>query len=133
MRDELITQAQALGLSSVVRFEGFQSDVRPYLQSASAFILTSYMEGLPLSVLEAMACGLPCIVTDVGGNAEAVADDVVGFVIPPGSVDEAARAIVFLATHPMERATMSRMARQRVCRSFDIETRMQELIRTILT
>src|SRR6201999_1600549 len=70
LRKELSKEADALGLAGHVLFEGFQHDVRPYLQASSAFILTSRIDGFPISILEALACGLPCIVTDVGGNAE---------------------------------------------------------------
>ena len=133
LKQKLLQQADSLGLTDHVFFEGFQKDVRPYLQAASAFILTSHLEGLPLSVLEAMACGLPCIVTNVGGSAEAVADQVVGLVIPPGSADAAAEAIVNLATRPDERARMASGARERVCRAFDIRDRMNELKAVILS
>ena len=102
------------------------------MQAGSAFILTSRTEGLPLSVLEAMACGLPCIVTNVGGNAEAVKDQVVGLVIPPASVEAAADAILYLATHPDERAEMASKTRETVCQAFDIEDRVSELTRVIL-
>ena len=80
-----------------------------------------------------MACGLPCIVTDVGGSAEAVKHEVVGLVIPPGSVGAAADAISYLATHPHELAEMACRTRERVCRAFDIEDRMGELKRVILS
>jgi glycosyltransferase involved in cell wall biosynthesis len=133
LREDLLQQAHSLGLSRHLFFEGFQKDVRPYLQAGSAFILTSHLEGLPLSVLEAMSCGLPCIVTDVGGSAEAVKHQAVGLVIPPGSVDAAADAISYLATHPSELAEMSRKTRDRVCREFDIENSMSELKRVILS
>jgi glycosyltransferase involved in cell wall biosynthesis len=132
LNEKLLRQASSLGLWGYVYFEGFQKDVRPYLQAGSAFILTSHLEGLPLSVLEAMACGLPCIVTNVGGSAEAVKDQVVGLVIPPASVEAAADAILYLATHPDERAEMASKARQTVCQSFDNENRMSELARVIL-
>src|SRR5579864_3598407 len=72
LKEQLIKQSLELGLSSCIFFEGFKSDIRPYLQAGSAFVLTSRTEGLPLSVLEAMACGLPCIVTDVGGKRQAL-------------------------------------------------------------
>jgi glycosyltransferase involved in cell wall biosynthesis len=132
LKERLMRQANSLGLSGYVFFEGFQRDVRPYLQAGSAFILTSHLEGLPLSVLEAMACGLPCIVTNVGGSAEAVKHQVVGLVIPPASVDEAEDAILYLATHPHERAGMASKTRETVRQAFDIETRIGELRRVVL-
>lgn len=132
LREQLHEQALAIGLSGFVFFEGFKEDVRPYLQSADVFVLTSSQEGLPIAVLEAMACGLPCLVTDVGGNAEAVIHNVNGLVVPQGAVDEIAAAISYMATHPRERAQMSRMARARVCEVFDIESRMAEMMEVVL-
>jgi glycosyltransferase involved in cell wall biosynthesis len=133
LRDQLIEQARGIGLSGHVFFEGFQKDVRPYLQASSAFILTSHVEGLPLSILEAMACGLPSIVTDVGGNAEVITDRVHGLIVPRGSVEAIADAISYLANHPQERANMARMARARVCEAFDIEDAMAKIRRVILS
>lgn len=132
LRDQLTEQAREMGLSSLVFFEGFQEDVRPYLHASSAFILTSHAEGLPLSILEAMACGLPSIVTNVGGNAEAITDQVHGLIVPPGSVDAIADAIGYLANHPNERAQMARMARARACEAFDIEKTMAQIRQVIL-
>jgi glycosyltransferase involved in cell wall biosynthesis len=132
LREPLSNQAQALGLCGHVFFEGFQEDVRPFLQAADAFVLTSEAEGLPLSILEAMACGLPCIVTDVGGNAEAVHNMVHGLIIARRSVDEAADAISCLVTHPRERARMSGMVRARALEVFNVEDRMEEIKRVIL-
>jgi glycosyltransferase involved in cell wall biosynthesis len=132
LKEKLLQLANSDGLWDHVYFEGFQKDVRPYLQAGSAFILTSHLEGLPLSVLEAMACGLPCIVTNVGGSAEAVKDKVVGLVIPPASVEAAVDAIMYLVTHPDERAEMASKTRDTVCRSFDIEDKMSELTSVIL-
>jgi glycosyltransferase involved in cell wall biosynthesis len=132
LREKLEKEANSLGLTGYVYFEGFQKNVRPYLQAGSAFILTSHAEGLSLSVLEAMACGLPCIVTDVGGNAEAVKHQVTGLVIPPGSVDEAENAILYLATHPHERAEMARKSRETICQSFNVDKQMNEMVNAIL-
>ena len=133
LKERLVQRANILGLPNFVFFEGFQNDVRPYLQAGSVFILTSYLEGLPLSVLEAMACGLPCIVTNVGGSAEAVQHQVTGLVIPPGSVDEAENAIVYLATHPDECAEMASKTREIVVRDFDSENRISDLKLIILS
>jgi glycosyltransferase involved in cell wall biosynthesis len=132
LKEKLMEQSIHLGLSSSVSFEGFQEDVRPYLHASSAFILTSHREGLPLSILEAMACGLPSIVTDVGGNTEAITNEKHGLVVPPGSVEAIASAISYLATHPNECAEMSKNARARACEEFDIEKGMGEIKRLIL-
>jgi glycosyltransferase involved in cell wall biosynthesis len=132
LKEQLVAQARELGLSGQVFFEGFREDVRPYLQAGSAFILTSIREGLPLSILEAMACGLPCVVTDVGGNAEAVKDKVNGLVIPAGSAGDVANAISFLATRPLERSQMSQMARTMARENFNIEKCMTGIASVIL-
>ncbi len=132
LREKLLEQVRALGLTHHVFMVGFQEDVRPYLLAGNAFVLTSHKEGLPLAVLEAMACGLPCVVTNVGGNAEAVAHNVNGFVVSAGSVDEVAGAISSLLTHPHEWARMSRMGRSIACEQFDIEAKMADIKRLIL-
>jgi glycosyltransferase involved in cell wall biosynthesis len=132
LRADLEQTANVLGLKGSVYFEGFQRDVRPYLHSASAFILTSHTEGLPLSVLEAMACGLPCIVTDVGGSAEAVRHNVSGLVISPASIDEAQKAIIYLATHPQERFEMAQKARETACTSFNLDKQMEKIVNVLL-
>jgi glycosyltransferase involved in cell wall biosynthesis len=132
LREKLSAQVSELGLGARVFMLGFQKNVRPYLLAADTFVLTSDREGLPFAVLEAMACGLPCIVTDVGGNAEAVAHSRTGLVIRPGSPGELAEAVSYLLAHPEERARMSHAARLRACEEFDIEVRMAEIKRIIL-
>jgi glycosyltransferase involved in cell wall biosynthesis len=127
LREQLTQKTNSLGLSNWIFFEGFQSDARLYLQAGSVFILTSFSEGMQRSVLEAMACGLPCIVTNVGGTAEAVKDKDVGLLIPPGSVEATEHAVEYLATHPEECAEMARKARQLVCRDFNLDKRLDEL------
>jgi glycosyltransferase involved in cell wall biosynthesis len=133
LADRLRRDSQELQLSDCVTFEGFKEDVRPYLHAANALVLTSCAEGLPLAILEAMACGRLCIVTNVGGNAEAVTNKVNGLVIPSGSVDAAAEAIAYVATHPTESAEMSRMARVKACEAFDIEKSMSDIRQVILS
>jgi glycosyltransferase involved in cell wall biosynthesis len=131
LKEQLMKLAKSEGLFPFLSFEGFQQDVRPYLHAGSAFILTSHLEGLPISALEAMACGLPCIVTNVGGSAEAVKDQVVGLVVPPGSTEAVTDAILTLATNPEKLAKMASKTRETVQQSFDIEQRMGELIDVI--
>jgi glycosyltransferase involved in cell wall biosynthesis len=132
LREQLVRQVSELGLSDMIFFEGFQADVRPYLYAGSALVLTSHSEGLPLAILEALATGLPCIVTAVGGNREAVTHEVNGLVVPPDSVEAVSEAVSYLATHPQERARMSRMARAGACERFNIETSMAEIKQVVL-
>jgi glycosyltransferase involved in cell wall biosynthesis len=132
MEETLLDQMRKLGLTKNVFMEGFHEDVRPYFHAADAFILTSYKEGLPFAVLEAMACGLPCIVTNVGGNAEAIANNVNGLVVNAGSAKEVAEAVTYLQSHAQEREGMSRVGRTRAREEFDIEVRMAEMKQAIL-
>jgi L-malate glycosyltransferase len=127
LRKQLSEQSVALGLSGYVFFEGFQEDVRPYLHAADGFVLTSHKEGLPLALLEAMACGLPCVVTGVGGNIEALTHGLHGLIVPPGSVDAIADAMSYLITHPRACAEMSKAAQARVRQQFDIEECMAQI------
>lgn len=95
-----VLQAQAadLGLTDTVRFLGERADIDTILPTASMFWLTSRWEGMPNVVLEAMACGLPVIATDVGGARELIDHGVSGFVAHSG--DESAfvkRSAVLLA------------------------------------
>jgi glycosyltransferase involved in cell wall biosynthesis len=132
LREGLFEQVRTLGLTQHVFMEGFQEDVRPYLVAGDAFVLTSHKEGLPFVILEAMAYGLPCIVTNVGGNAEAVAHKMNGLLVTAGSVDDVVEAISYLLTHREERARMSGLARLRARKEFDIEDRMTDIKQIVL-
>ncbi len=81
-RNSLEAFVSSLGFSSHVIFTGFKDDVYNYLKTMDIFLLTSFSEGTAMTLLEAMAAGLPCIVTDVGGNPEIVEDNETGFIIP---------------------------------------------------
>ena len=87
LRAELDRQVQALGLGAHVSFLGERRDVDAVLRSASLFWLTSRWEGMPNVVLEAMATGVPPIVTDVGGTRELVRPGVEGFIVASGDAE----------------------------------------------
>lgn len=87
LRGQLERRAQALGLAGNVTFLGERRDVDAVLRSASLFWLTSRWEGMPNVVLEAMASGVPAIVTDVGGTRELVRPDIDGFIVAPGDAE----------------------------------------------
>jgi glycosyltransferase involved in cell wall biosynthesis len=91
---------------------GWRDDVVSMLSAADIFLLGSaFGEGASLAVGEAMLCGLPCIVTDVGGNATMVGD--CGIVVGAGDVAAMRRAITELAEDPERRRMLGRMARTR--------------------
>jgi glycosyltransferase involved in cell wall biosynthesis len=79
-----------LGLKGSVVFSGFREDTERFYALMDVFLLTSFSEGTAMTLLEAMAAGLPCIATGVGGNPEIVKDGETGFIVPSG--DEAALA-----------------------------------------
>ncbi|HTS61368.1 MAG TPA: glycosyltransferase [Candidatus Acidoferrales bacterium] len=82
-----------LGIEQSVQFFGEQATVGDWLSRADVFVLSSVSEGLPISILEAMAAGLPAIVTDAGGMPEVLRLSGAGKVVPAGRVDLLARAI----------------------------------------
>ena len=91
--EKLEEQAKKLGVEKQVHFLGFRSDVKELLAAADIFILTSLQEGLPRSVMEAMAAGLPCIVSKIRGNVDLVQNGQGGFLCDPGRSEEFTEAI----------------------------------------
>lgn len=106
-------EAQILGVSGHVRFLGSRNDVPDLLRSADAGILCSHQEGFSNALLEGMAAALPMVVSDVGGNAEAVVDGVTGYVVSARSPALLAEALLRVATMD-ERRAMGEKGRRRV-------------------
>lgn len=104
-----------------VVFGGFRSDVPQCLSAADIWLSASLTEGLPLSVLEAMAAGLPIVSTAVGGIPEALGDPPCGVVVPPGDDEALAAALAGLAAGPAVRLELGKRARER-SRSFDLDS-----------
>ena len=92
-RATLEARASALGIAHRVRFLGHRRDVPPLLAIADLFVLPSLWEGLPLSVLEAMAAGVPVVATRIGGTDELVRDGETGTLAPPENGPALAEAI----------------------------------------
>lgn len=104
----------------VVRFLGAFEDMRPVYASADCVVLPSYREGLPQTLLEAAAMGLPAITTDVPGCREAVVADETGLLVPARDAPALAKAMrAMLDATPAERASMGARARRRVTERFD--------------
>ena len=84
------------------------------LRCADAFALPSYVEGLPISLLEAMALGVPCVSTRVNAIPEALEDGVNGFLVDPGDSDGLAEAIIKLKRDPELAVRLSSKAAETV-------------------
>lgn len=112
--ERLKSLAGDLGIHEQVRFLGAVSDVSALLHTARVFVLSSVSEGLPVTVLEAMAMGLPVVATAVGGTPEAVDHGVNGLLIPSGDPARLAEAIQQVLDGPDIAARMGRAGRQRV-------------------
>lgn len=91
------------------------------LQRSDVLLHASLSEGLPNCVLEAMACGLPIVATDVGGTCEAFSDGVEGFLVPARDVEAAASALKRLWLEPALRRRMGAAGRARVQAEFTVE------------
>lgn len=112
--------ARELSIGSNVRFLGSRTDIPAILASADIGILCSHEEGFSNAILEGMAVGLPMIVTDVGGNAEAVVDRETGFVVPARDPAALGAALAMLASRPDLRKLMSAAARRRAEMRFSL-------------
>jgi hypothetical protein len=99
-----------LGVTGRVHFLGVRTDVVELLAACDLFALSSHFEGSPLSVMEAMAAGLPVVATAVGGVPELVADGQTGLLVPPGDVRSFADALTCLAGNPGRRCEMAMAA-----------------------
>jgi glycosyltransferase involved in cell wall biosynthesis len=117
---ELRRKATSLGLDANVRFLGSRDDVLDLLPALDLFVLGSRFEGLPISLLEAMASEVPVVVTTVGGIPEAVTDGVEGRLVPPVDPQVLAVAVTDLLHDPARRATMGTAAATRVRADFSI-------------
>lgn len=107
--------AADLGLldNDYLRFVVPGSRVAHYLPAFDMFVLSSRAEGIPTSILEAMACGLPVVATDVGSIKEVVGEGITGRVVRPQAPQEMADAIVDLLRNPVLRSTMGAAARRK--------------------
>lgn len=125
-RPHLEQVARELGLEDTVTFHGASNNPRPYLASASLFMQSSISEGISLTLLEAMAAGLPIVATKVGGNHEVVDEGKTGYLVPAQDPQALADAAIRVLSSPRDAAAMSRAARTRAERLFDLDRMVGE-------
>jgi len=120
--EELAERARTLGIGERVRFLGPRDDVPDLVAAADIAVLCSHEEGFSNSVLEYMASGTTAVVTDVGGNAEAVIDGECGVVVPPKRPDLLGGALADLAKDPAKRRRLGDAGRERVLSAFSLDS-----------
>jgi glycosyltransferase involved in cell wall biosynthesis len=120
-RPELELLSRELELTDSVTFHGASIDPRPYLSHATVFLQSSISEGISLTLLEAMAAGLPIVATDVGGNREVVEVGRTGLLVEPRSPEALAEATLRVLGNPATAVSMSRAARTRAEQVFSLD------------
>lgn len=120
-RDIIHAESERLDLGGVVRFHGMRDDVDRFLANADLFVLPSLSEGIAITLLEAMAAGLPVVATDVGGNREVVRTGKTGALVPAGDPEALAAAMIHVLTNPEMARRWGAAGRERVATDFNID------------
>ena len=126
-RRRLEAMARALGVADRVRFLGHRRDVPDLLAACDVFVLPSLYEGLPLSVLEAMAAGKPVVATGVGGTDEAVVDGSSGLLVRPASPAALVTAIRALLGDPVLARRLAETGQARARQEFSAARMVREV------
>jgi len=120
LRPQLEQLTAQLRIADNVRFLGWRKDVRDLLKQLDVFVLPSLWEGLPVSILEAMASGKPVVASDIKGNNELVVHGETGFLVPPGQPDKIGESVLKLLKNRTLAQKMGLKGYRRVKEKFDI-------------
>ncbi len=126
-RQNLERQAHQAGISSSVVFTGMRDNVVDYYHAADVFVLPSRAEGLSNAMVEAMACGLACAASAIGGALDLIVDEQNGCLYEPGNCTGLASRLVLLVNNSELRASISQRARKTIRESADIEASARQL------
>jgi len=128
-RASLESLAKELGLSDAMTFAGRlpEEDTLAEIARAHLLVLPSFMEGLPIVLMEAMAVGVPVVASRVAGIPELVEDDVTGLLITPSHWDELASRIDFLLGDQAVRDRLTKQAKAKVATEFDTRKSAEQL------
>ncbi len=121
LRADLARLRGELRMHERIVMTGSRDDIAALAGSFDAFVLSSYTEGLAMTLLEAMAAELPIVATAVGGNAEAVADGETGLIVPPRDTVRLADAMRWMASHADDARAMGQRGRERAVARFSID------------
>jgi glycosyltransferase involved in cell wall biosynthesis len=122
LRPDIVARVTALGIGDRVRFLGQRSDLPPVYRELDLFVLSSNAEGTSMSILEAMASGLPIVATAVGGTPDLLGHGEGGVLVSPNDAGALATGITRLILDPSLRDDLGRRARERAVARFNEET-----------
>jgi glycosyltransferase involved in cell wall biosynthesis len=122
-------EAERMGLTGSVIFTGHRNDLLDLYASFDIFLMTSVTEGMPNTLLEAMALGVPCVATVVGGVPEVLAHGAGGFLAPPGESEELAREVLRLLEDRPLRESFGLLCRARIEAEFSFGKRVSTMER----
>ena len=125
--DELKALAESLGIANQLIFPGFRRDLPRVYSAFDVFVMSSLREGLPNSILEAMALGVPVVTTDVAGAKELVVNEDTGFVVDQKDHRNLAASILKILDHDSLRTRMGQAGRQRVETEFSFLQRLRKI------
>jgi len=130
-KDHLLKILTEMNIENEVIFTGRvePQKIHKYYQAADIFVLPSYTEGLPVSVLEAMACGLPIVATDVGGIPEIITDGFNGFLIPPMNEKELCKKLRVLIADKIYREGFRQKSIEMIEDEFNFDKKLDKLIK----
>jgi glycosyltransferase involved in cell wall biosynthesis len=126
--DKIQRAIDAAGVAGHVALVGQQNNVGEWLDRWSIFVSSSIREGQPVALLEAMAHGLPCVATSVGGVPDTLRDGSEGLLVQPGRPDLLADAVASLLDDRAEMVRLGAAARQRVIDNFSIDALAQRCV-----
>lgn len=121
LQTQLECMAKALGIADSIEFAGLQSNIPAQLHRGSIAVLPSRVEGMPVALLEAMACGLPCVATRVSGSEDIIQHGVNGLLVEPLDYQGMAQALLTLLSDPVLVQKYGHAARATIEQHYSLE------------
>lgn len=115
----------------IIEYQGATADVRPFLNDCHVFVLPSYHEGMPRTVLEAMATGRPILTTNVCGCKETVENGSNGWLVPKGDAHALADRMIWFLENPNQLATMGAKSRTLAAQKFDVNIVNDQMLKIL--
>lgn len=120
LKDQLQELIEDLGMTGKIKLLGYRLDVKELVKSCDVFLFSSKQEGLPVALMEAMACGLPCIASNIRGNVDLIVEKSGGYLFPSGNVHNLSKQIIKISNQSEKARNIMGLYNQKNIASFDI-------------